>query len=75
MKDEKSKVFRALIVPMGEGKKLYEELLIEKELLLSKDLSFIKEKFETKNPRFLKSISLNTFTPINILNQLVGISN
>lgn len=50
-----------------EIKALYQELLMEQELLLTEDKNLIKAKHKTKNPRFLRAIAQNTATPLKIL--------
>lgn len=48
-------------------KALYQELLMEQELLSTEDKNLIKAKHKSKNPKFLRAIAQNTATPLKIL--------
>ncbi|CAA6804182.1 MAG: Unknown protein [uncultured Aureispira sp.] len=50
-----------------ELKELYEELQMERTLLITEDKNLIKTKHKTKNPRFLRAIAQNKATPIKVL--------
>lgn len=74
-KDEKSAIFEKVIQNLKDLKELYQEVLMEKKLLSATDKDLIEKQFYTKKPKFLRSISQNMATPINILEKLVEISN
>ncbi len=54
---------------------LHEEVLVAQELLISREIPFIVEKYKMQIPRFLRSISKNKYTPIKILENLAVVSN
>lgn len=74
-KDEKSLIFRDFVSGSEKILRLHEKVLISYKLKTTKDLPLIIEKFNTKVPMFLRSISKNKFTPVEILESLTEISN
>ncbi len=69
----KTQPFLDLIATIESGSELiqqYFDLVMERELINTTDISLIIEKAAEKNHRFLKAISQNSCTPLDILIEL-----